>query len=259
MECYFLRLSAELRNEIYAFALTEERPIIFRRGADRVGRLYICNEHGARQSNERDEANQLRFASRQLYIETRGLSIRYNSISFKSVRNTGIFLKSCRSHHRHIRKLHIRQAGRIKGTDPIWNSKHIHTIATFLCQFPRAIARLEVEGYDPHLARVYLHLVIAELLLKQTHHWAIALFARERVDSMVRGARLSMQKNCLDHGVAILPPNFRICLNHVPLNEELLRKDLEADAVLQRLMLHKVLRSVEDFIKLARRALEEGV
>jgi hypothetical protein len=45
----------------------------------------------------------------------------------------------------------------------------------------------------------------------------------------------------------------------VPLNEELLRKNLEADAVLQRLILHKVLGSMEDFIKLARRALEEGV
>jgi hypothetical protein len=121
------------------------------------------------------------------------------------------------------------------------------------------IARLEVKGFDPHLARVYLHLVIDELLLKQTHHWAIALFAREQVDSMVRRARLIMQKDCPDHGVAILPPNFRICLNPVPLNEKLLRKNLEADALLQRLILHKVLGSMEDFIKLARRALEEGV
>tara|TARA_R110002003_G_scaffold391_11_gene19480 strand:+ start:4304 stop:4672 length:369 start_codon:yes stop_codon:yes gene_type:complete len=121
------------------------------------------------------------------------------------------------------------------------------------------IARLEVKGFDPHLARVYLHLVIGELLLKQTHHWAIALFAKERVDSMIRGIRLSMQKNFPDYGFAILPPNFRICLNPVPLNEELLRKDLEADAFLQRLMLHKVLGSADDFIKLAMRALEEGV
>ncbi|KAF2121035.1 hypothetical protein BDV96DRAFT_595417 [Lophiotrema nucula] len=100
-ECAFLLLPSEIRNEIYRLALTHTSPLIFRQ--QRIEKfwkptllirepdaemIFRSRPDDARTSRPEsspmpvNELNQLKYTCRQLYKETAGLELRFNTVSF---------------------------------------------------------------------------------------------------------------------------------------------------------------------------------
>jgi hypothetical protein len=104
--CHFLRLSGELRNIVYAYALHEPAGIHY--SMKDGGKLHVRNhdENGAGTTDV--EGNQIMFTCRRLHQETRGVGIRYNDIYFDHPLDAGYFLDSyAKSGHRHLQTLFI--------------------------------------------------------------------------------------------------------------------------------------------------------
>lgn len=88
-----LTLAPELRNSIYEYALTECKPLHCTAG-DATGspKLLIRYQFGSYEAKR--EANHLKYVCRQLYYETRTLSLRYNDIHFHGIENFENFVLS---------------------------------------------------------------------------------------------------------------------------------------------------------------------
>lgn len=83
-------LPAEIRNKIYSMVLSEPEPLVL--WMDPAGIPRVCRRHSRarptltylfsqRTSGSAVEFNQLKYVSRMLFMETRGLERRYNTIS----------------------------------------------------------------------------------------------------------------------------------------------------------------------------------
>ncbi|KAF2124153.1 hypothetical protein P153DRAFT_361339 [Dothidotthia symphoricarpi CBS 119687] len=110
-KCHFFRLPGELRNMIYAYALSSDHPVRYILDTDNVGHLcsfpipannWIGNywlpdsEHNA--VREWIIWNMLKFANRQLYNETHNLTLRYNELFFGCITDLSDFLDVCPAH-----------------------------------------------------------------------------------------------------------------------------------------------------------------
>ncbi|KAF2195692.1 hypothetical protein K469DRAFT_758459 [Zopfia rhizophila CBS 207.26] len=71
--CRLLQLLGEIRNKIYAYALSESDGLFCRNGKDGPPKLYAA--HTATQ-----ESNQLKYVCRRMYWETKGLGLQYNDL-----------------------------------------------------------------------------------------------------------------------------------------------------------------------------------
>jgi hypothetical protein len=80
-ESPFLRLPAELRNDISALALSSATPLHLRRATSKK-KAVLCIP-GASLSGEVD-FNQLKYANKQLYAETAGLEIKYSDVTIEA-------------------------------------------------------------------------------------------------------------------------------------------------------------------------------
>jgi hypothetical protein len=90
-------LPAEIRNEIYSFVLSTHSPLIY--WVDPVGVSRICARHSRARarltyqfslhgSGSALDFNQLKYVSRMLYKETRGLERCYNEVSAVASRSS---------------------------------------------------------------------------------------------------------------------------------------------------------------------------
>ncbi|RMZ73701.1 hypothetical protein GMOD_00009451 [Pyrenophora seminiperda CCB06] len=127
-----LTLPSEIRNTIYAYALSHTNPVLAtfdyvfptRFEQTPIPKLYFQDQDIlAYYPRPRDgpgrileaEANQLRYVCRQLHVETNGLSLRYNDIVVWHVGRVGgglaacsIFLSSIAPrHHKHLRTVSV--------------------------------------------------------------------------------------------------------------------------------------------------------
>jgi hypothetical protein len=127
-DCYFLRLPGELRNLIYAYALSEAAGLEVRYDSQGIPRLYrlgvtnrapdistiLINDIWEAADGAEfypGDANQLQYVSRELRRETRGLGIRFNSLSFDKYTDFLAFLNTCPSAHtQYIRQITINRS-----------------------------------------------------------------------------------------------------------------------------------------------------
>jgi hypothetical protein len=100
--CNLLSLPREIRDEIYECVLTEEEGLWCSIGSGNnldteSWNSFRCYTRKDLSSN--CESNQLRYVSRQLYYETRGLSLRYSDLIFESTALFCAFLSTCAARH----------------------------------------------------------------------------------------------------------------------------------------------------------------
>jgi hypothetical protein len=188
-KCHFLSLPAELRNAIYAFYLHRDEPLEFLRDSnDKVRRLYA--KALARKGREGDdprelrgskhEVNQLRFVNKQLYTETRGLTICGNELAFQSVRDVNFFLQHCklellsRIRCLHVHGIHL-------------SSRHFsEQILSAILHFGRQDPKVQVKAYfdggalSIHELMVAIQAMMWELHMKQSSRLLRMLFINER-------------------------------------------------------------------------------
>jgi len=102
-----LNLPAELRHSIYEYVLTEAQPLLCTAG-DATGSPKLLLQYYFGSSVAKREANQLRYVCRQLYYETRTLSLWYNETVFHGIEGFEQFLLLCApSLHRRLRNVVI--------------------------------------------------------------------------------------------------------------------------------------------------------
>ena len=139
--CQFLRLAGEIRNIIYAYALTnpDEQVVVYEdlgplmaamkadfadispteRRACLMSTPFANKVTLFTDSSCVTEANQLRFVNRQLYYETRGLTLRYNNLSFEhSPTSNNQLLRCTRFLHHCGEATHRKIKGIIVKSDP---------------------------------------------------------------------------------------------------------------------------------------------
>ncbi|KAF2478366.1 uncharacterized protein BDR25DRAFT_365582 [Lindgomyces ingoldianus] len=137
-----LRLPPELRNLIYQFALSEPGSLRYHHDKHLVTRAKLYASQ-----NAADEFNQLKFVSRQMYMETAGLELRYNDLHFpfdqeRSLHGVHMFLSFrdiCSPIHQSwIRSVTI-EDGPLKQFTAYLYMHFIHTFAKYN---PKAMVRI---------------------------------------------------------------------------------------------------------------------
>jgi len=231
---------------IYAYALTENRPLIYRH--DRlssgvpildfclsyfcagVDRLYVDDKKPEDTKTAMTlEANPLRFVSKQLNFETKGLSIRYNDLSFKDITEAGQFLIHHPHLHQHIQGLRMRDADDLwpfeKMDEASWASScEVNAISSFLRKHPGVVARLHVSWLSPNNPISLFRLAWAELRLKQSVHCADNFYTDAHRIGFIQYGMSRSNLSELDVEKAILPHNFRFCCKDEPLDEGVLEE-----------------------------------
>jgi hypothetical protein len=105
--CHLLRMPAETRNEIYAYALSFQYGLKyyhdrqFSTGHMQVADANLLTDPPIEWESEEHavmiphDANQLNFVNRHLGLETRSLVMWYNDIIFHNIRDLSLFLSKC--------------------------------------------------------------------------------------------------------------------------------------------------------------------
>jgi len=251
--CYFFRLPGELRNKIYEYALTTARPLLYAADQENVFRLW-CPVPG--QAEGYHEANKLRFVNRQLYAEARGLSIQYNDLLFTNFKDAAVFLETYKHVERHMKCIYIRGPGRKKEWE---DNPDIRQVAFFLRKHPRIAARVVLQHYSPNdewsLPRIISH----EITLKQTHAYADKFFVDEHREPLLWDVMNQLESARFHATPAVFPPNLRFLFKDEPLDPALLRKNIETNESVMRIVVPKVRDGVEGWVRLMAQAVEEGV
>jgi len=95
---HFFRLSAELRNRIYEFALSATRGSLLVemvRGTSRMSKKPRLTDY----DTPEQEFNQIKFVNRQLYAETAGMEVSFNRIVFAAQLGVRSYRPFHRFHH----------------------------------------------------------------------------------------------------------------------------------------------------------------
>lgn len=83
-------MAAEVRNLIYAYALTFDKPVTIR---SKGSKFYTC--HFGKTDEEWKRVNNIAFVCRQLHYETKGLIYRFNAIEFNHKVGRSTAIQTC--------------------------------------------------------------------------------------------------------------------------------------------------------------------
>ncbi|KAF2676607.1 hypothetical protein K458DRAFT_396767 [Lentithecium fluviatile CBS 122367] len=92
---YLFDLPAELRDYIYEYALTENASLMCNVGEDATAVPRLCTTYCMDGQMKECTANPLRLVCRSFHDETKGLSLRYNDITFLCIEEFEHFLQLC--------------------------------------------------------------------------------------------------------------------------------------------------------------------
>jgi hypothetical protein len=194
----FFRIPTELRSIIYKYALTEDKPLSLKKPRDhaiysalwpRLGyrhHLQILttdssHPHGVRKI---PEANQLRFVNKQMYRETRGLSLRYNDLIFSTVEDADYFFEHCATAHlTKLRLVNIRWLD--QSTLGLPNAEIWKSTSRFCGLYPHVTVHVNASNRSPNRPHTLLWLARYETHVRGTRHVLDALIEE---NSMSRDA-----------------------------------------------------------------------
>jgi hypothetical protein len=213
-----MSLSGEIRNMIHAYALTEERGLHYGIGPQRVSRLYLNNKpYKELRTYELEEANQLRYVNKQLYMETRGLGLRYNTVKFIDFADATAFLQDCPQAAQRVQGIHISNwQSNFSPRDLQWQKPETRLVLTFLRANPHIPAKLVLEYTSLDKPATLPIVMLYEMQLKQTTHILDRFYADESREEALRTCMAILQDPYdmaeLDITKAVFPPNLRFLL-----------------------------------------------
>jgi hypothetical protein len=170
----FLDLPAELRNRIYALALTATGDLYMRSapGMSRAKQKPRLIEHGI----EGQEFNHIKFVNRQLYAETAGLEVQFNCFVFDSAKPRASmsqcvqFLKSCTPNRlRWLRHVVIDEKPKKDNDMGYWlrlNMKMIMDLFSLCATNPDLYVHLRIPGWTDSIPFEPLRLIHGGKLLE---------------------------------------------------------------------------------------------
>jgi hypothetical protein len=96
---------------IYEYALTEEAGHVARPSTP--GRLYAAGR------DDKSDPNKTKYVSRRLYVETKGLGLRYNDITFRNFESLQDFAATA-VHFRRVKNVTISNTSRYPRRKKFW-------------------------------------------------------------------------------------------------------------------------------------------
>ncbi|KAH5325992.1 hypothetical protein HBI12_080990 [Parastagonospora nodorum] len=265
--CHLFRLPGELRNYIYEYALTEERPLkVERRSNDTAFKCYKQplaqagghHEMGAFSKSPTDtlvEVNQLRFVNKELHAETRALALRYNNLAFNSIGDANEFLKNCAlSQQAHLHTLTI-HCTRISGHG---NPPAMKSIVQFCRAHPGATVRIKHSCNNPNVPISLMRIASREYRMRGTHKLLNAIFAPgcgqreahiESFEAKLKGAKIRSP-----------PRNFRFFPCITSFDERTFRAGIEEDDELLWWLAYGYIQGGNDsLVRLMKQVIEHGI
>ncbi|KAJ4375776.1 hypothetical protein N0V83_001053 [Neocucurbitaria cava] len=298
--CHLFRLSGELRNLIYEYVLSEDTILHYHHGtnsgrgsilarvpninAPEYGGLYGGTTTG-KTSNDaipegskpvkwslakeldkvyyRYDANQLKFVNRQLYMETRGLVLRYNQLEFGLIVDFAEFLKCCPKHHyAHFRVLEVNHS--IFLPDYVYNAgvpEAVEYVLEFCRRNPHVLVRdrlmdsVESIWFVVHFARLQLYwrrsTQLLDKVLNNSPARPVVLVVWREDNDMP--SRPKIPGN--------LPENFRLCVKEKEVSETALQVWREACLASPRArrILSYVEGGIDVWVQAAREIIQSGI
>ncbi|KAF2124152.1 hypothetical protein P153DRAFT_371037 [Dothidotthia symphoricarpi CBS 119687] len=270
--CHFFGLSGELRNTVYAYALSMPGSVRYSCGKDGVGRMQEqasverdVSPGPRRKAGTTLEVNQLKYVNKQLYEETHGLVLRYNDLVFATVSELAKFLNSCpESYYRRFRLIDV-QRGIFRlidvrqGISPPGEVHHltagaetIEGVFQFCRQNPYCLVRdhhpcLDARGYGFCLKAGYL-----QLMARKNTQILDNTFVSDFVRYAVHRYRDCAEDENLDDVPGNIPENFRF----FPSCKEF---DTYITRVMDSLEASGIGKSVEEVMEVVRDIFEHGI
>jgi hypothetical protein len=273
--CHFFRLSGEIRNLVYAYALAvdQDGPLRYWPGSHGKGSIVADETTSTnpaptkrkKPGEKRPDANQLRLVNRQLRQETHGLILRYNHLRFGNVAHLAAFLKSCPSFQfTHLRILEV--SSRIYMTTKpysVANVGAVEHVYDFCRQNPHVMVKnrngTSISASPKNLFVWASHMefrfrgsarLIKRIITSEIHQIYIAYWLEE------------MDMSSLSEVHAIAPPNFRIFPTERYLDELDLvrfRQAVLEDPDAEDLVDNDVEGGIETWIQLLKEIVQDGI
>jgi hypothetical protein len=281
-----MRLPAEVRNAIYAYALAFQYGLRYYHDQQcSAGRMQIADANSITNppidwSLEDYElmilhdANQLKFVNKQLHSETRGLVLRYNDIRFHTIQDTSLFLSTCpTSYHKCLRTFSIQRSsfGRTYPY-PIQDMHSLEQVFDFCRQAPHVqVQNLQglghsLEGHSPNFP---IDAACLQWITRHQMTWYTVFVPQTCPWRYHHHSRRSANKPtvCVDETPAgAMPSNFRLILSVSTLSSasqaELLiefRRFALGSRFYTNYFLPYVVGGIDRWVGLAKEMLKDGV
>ncbi|KAJ4375775.1 hypothetical protein N0V83_001052 [Neocucurbitaria cava] len=161
--CPLLSLPGELRNAIYEFTLTQPEGLQYRPGQD-------DKTFQPRGKSSKADAEQLKYASRQLRQETEGLEVACNDLYFETFEQAAKFLESYpQSHHRNLRVIDIAR-NTVASTEEVHFS-NIHAVVDVCNNQPNVVVRTHSSAFQSDEVNLIFFAIQNRLRLKDEPYW----------------------------------------------------------------------------------------
>jgi hypothetical protein len=123
-----LALPRELRDIIYDFAITEDEGMMLVERHD--PNMSARSFKGCTKNDPTWEANQLKYASKQLYAETKGLGLGLNDLSIQSeqqIADFAVFIATCSTgQQKRIRRVTLSSDDTFPAASELWGDRDDH-------------------------------------------------------------------------------------------------------------------------------------
>jgi hypothetical protein len=206
--CHFFRLSGELRNMIYEYAVSEPQGLYYRRD-DNAGRFLPHATEVEDLSASTQESNQLTYVNRELHLETKRLGPRYNDVHFSTCADAAYFLFNVYpvTQSRYLRRIHIAKA---TSKPSFANSKQVTALIQFCRANPHIAVHHRLAHLDQHQPMFYMLCMTTQALHKGTAELAHRLLTEPNYRARKIGHVLSFAgSKCLGKGRIVKPNNWR--------------------------------------------------
>jgi hypothetical protein len=288
MGSHLLSLPAELRNQIYEYALVEPRSLFLVNDAHGVGHLCLHTQQakeyydqtktlpswwGPRDVHNNNGlgtmaivgleksiiANQLQFVCRQLRLETKGLSLRLNTITMigNEMQGQGVykmflnFTKTISaSQHKHLRTIILRDGKDIEFAP--W-APSLEAVCNFCRSHPRVLVKYHQWKARPAGIPFLLHAVSVKHIYRRDTSFVLLVTS----DVALQKEFLNWDRSAI--GLApLLPQNLRMFPADDVFDEQAFRSAVEEDEV-EGWIAETIAGGVNSWIVLIRNWYEKGL
>lgn len=284
--CHFFRLPGELRNAIYAYVLSKPGGLLFRvssrgetqlllkasairryrrRPAYEIAVLPAKGILDDRMNGTMHEKNQLQYVNREMRLETRGLGVRFNQITFLGCHDFRDFIAMCPHIHKsYLRHLTIESSfyglcskrSEAVNSEKSAKSNSMHALAFDFCDaFPRVTLHTTVKGWRQTKPAFILEGLMIQMALRG--RWDLGDFFNDPVNQDEVRARANSRLEGIKYSFP--PTNFRLHPEDDFFSETVFRAILETNAFMTGMLSREKEGAIDRWVIKVREFYREGI
>ncbi|KAH7075021.1 hypothetical protein FB567DRAFT_596966 [Paraphoma chrysanthemicola] len=284
--CHFFRLPGELRNVIYAYVLSRPGGLLFRvsskgesqlllkasairryrhRPAYEIAILTAKDILGDSTNGTMHEKNQLQYVNREMRLETRGLGVRFNQITFLGCHDFRNFIAMCPNIHKsYLRHLTIEcsfyglcsKRSEAVNSERSAKSDSMHALAFDFCDAnPKVTLHTTVKGWRQTKPAFILEVLMIQMALRG--RCDLGEFFADPVNLNEVRARSITRIEGIKYSFP--PPNFRLHPDDDFFRETMFRTILETNTYMAGLLSREKEGAIDRWAIKVRQFYREGI